>query len=136
LNVWRGPKLNLCGVLSARVSAAVLARASVFIGHDSGPMHLAAVVGTPCVAIFSARELPGKWFPLGRNHEVLFRNVECAGCGLEECVTEQKRCIRGITVEEVNAAVLRQVRRIEEARLHGSRGGGRTANATGSGSSN
>jgi len=111
LKVWRGPKANLCGVLLPRESAAALARASVFIGHDSGPMHLAAAVGTRCVAIFSARNLPGQWFPLGGGHEVLFRRVECTGCGLAECVVEEKRCIRGITVDEVLGAVLRQLER-------------------------
>ena len=56
---WRegnaGPVLNVCGVLSPRESATALARAAVYIGHDSGPMHLAAAVQTPIVAIFSAR---------------------------------------------------------------------------------
>jgi heptosyltransferase III len=111
LKAWRGPKLNLCGQLAPRASAAVLARATAFIGHDSGPMHLAAAVGTPCVAIFSARNLPGQWFPLGEGHEVLYRRVECAGCGLEECSIEQKRCIRGISVDEVAAVVQRQIER-------------------------
>ncbi len=106
---WPGPKLNLCGQTTPRESAALLAGAQVFAGHDSGPMHLAAAVGTRCVAIFSARNPPGQWFPLGAGHEVLYRKVSCAACGLDECTTEQKRCIRGITVDEVAAAVKRQI---------------------------
>jgi len=54
---WPGPKLNLCGQLSVRQSAAVLTHARVYLGHDSGPMHLAAAVGIPCVAVFSSRNL-------------------------------------------------------------------------------
>jgi ADP-heptose:LPS heptosyltransferase len=77
-------------------------------------MHLAAAVGTPCVAIFAARSLPGQWFPLGEGHEVLYRRVECMGCGLDECIAERKRCIRGITVDEVAAAVTRQIERRKE----------------------
>jgi ADP-heptose:LPS heptosyltransferase len=111
---WSGPTLNLSGRTSPRGSAAILAGAQVFVGHDSGPMHLAAAVGTPCVAIFAARSLPGQWFPLGEGHEVLYRRVECMGCGLDECIAERKRCIRGITVDEVAAAVTRQIERRKE----------------------
>ena len=69
---WAGPYLNLCGSISPRLSAGVLGHACLFIGHDSGPMHLAAAVGTPCVGIFSRRNLPGKWFPLGSGHHILY----------------------------------------------------------------
>ena len=93
--------VNLCGGLTPRDSAACFARATVFIGHDSGPMHLAASVGTPVVAIFSARNLPGMWFPFGARHKVIYHQVDCMGCGLEECVVERKKCIYGIAVEEV-----------------------------------
>ena len=98
---WLGPKLNLCGVLTPRESAAVLKMATIFIGHDSGPTHLAAAVGTPCVAIFSARNKPGVWFPYGGQHRVIYHQTECYGCGLEVCERNGKRCIASITVEEV-----------------------------------
>jgi ADP-heptose:LPS heptosyltransferase len=55
-----------------RESAALLARAAAFIGLDSGPMHLAASVGTPVVAIFSTQNPPGAWFPVGRRHRILY----------------------------------------------------------------
>jgi ADP-heptose:LPS heptosyltransferase len=69
---WTGPAVNLCGRLSVRETAAALARAQLFVGHDSGPMHLAAAVGTPCVAIFSSRNLPGEWFPHGKQHSIFW----------------------------------------------------------------
>jgi ADP-heptose:LPS heptosyltransferase len=95
-----GPVVNLCGRLTPRESAAALARAQLFVGHDSGPMHLAAAVGTPCVAIFAARNIPRQWFPYGRQHRVLYHPVTCAGCGLETCVVERKRCLTSISVDE------------------------------------
>jgi ADP-heptose:LPS heptosyltransferase len=102
---WRqagaGPVVNLCGLLTPRESAAAFARARVFLGHDSGPMHLAAAVQTPCVAIFAARNKPRVWFPYGRQHRVLYHKTECWGCGLETCIVERKRCLTSITVEEV-----------------------------------
>lgn len=106
LTNWRGVGVNLCGALRVRESAAVLARCKVFVGHDSGPMHLAAAVGTPCVAIFSSRNLPGEWFPCGRAHRVLYRRMSCQGCRLDVCERHQKACIRSITVESVQRAIL------------------------------
>jgi heptosyltransferase-3 len=100
-----GPLVNLCGALTPRESAAVLARAVVFVGHDSGPMHLAAAVQTPCVAIFAARNKPRAWFPYGAGHRVVYHRVDCWGCGLETCVVEKKKCLTSIAVEEVVAQV-------------------------------
>ena len=106
---WRanggGPVVNLCGRLSPRESAAAFSRARIFVGHDSGPMHLAASVQTPCVAIFAARNKPRVWFPYGRQHRVLYHKVDCWGCGLETCIVEKKKCLTSITVDEVMAEV-------------------------------
>jgi heptosyltransferase-3 len=107
---WRGanpggPVVNICGKLTPRESAAAFARARLFIGHDSGPMHLAAAVQTPCVAIFAARNKPRVWFPYGRQHRVVYHQVSCWGCELETCIVEKKRCLTSITVDEVVAEV-------------------------------
>jgi ADP-heptose:LPS heptosyltransferase len=106
LAAWPGPRLNLCGLTSPRESAAVLQQSDLYLGHDSGPMHLAATVGTPCVAIFAAHEPPGVWFPHGAGHRVLYHKTECYGCALSECVVHAKKCILSIGVEEAAAAVL------------------------------
>lgn len=68
---WNGPALNLCGALSTRESAAVLARCGMLVCHDSGPMHLAATQGTPCVALFGSLNQPRQWFPWGDQHHVI-----------------------------------------------------------------
>ena len=108
-NGWRekssSPVVNLCGLLTPRESAAVFAHAPVFVGHDSGPMHLAAAVQTPCVAIFAARNKPRVWFPYGKQHRVLYHQTDCWGCGLETCIIERKKCLTSITVDEVVAEV-------------------------------
>jgi ADP-heptose:LPS heptosyltransferase len=101
----RSPVVNVSGRLTPRESAAVFAQATVFVGHDSGPMHLAAAVQTPCVAIFAARNKPRVWFPYGKQHRVLYHQTECWGCGLETCIIERKRCLTSITVDEVVAEV-------------------------------
>jgi heptosyltransferase-3 len=104
-SLWGQRGLNLCGKSSPRVSAAVLPKCKLFIGHDSGPMHLAACVGVPCVAIFSARNLPREWFPRGDKNVVLYSKTDCAGCGLEVCITQQKKCLTSISVKQVEDAV-------------------------------
>ena len=97
---WPGQALNLCGELSVRESAAALEHARLFVGHDSGPMHLASAVGTTCVAIFSSRNLPGEWFPHGPHHRVLYTDVPCRGCGPTPA-PDMPRCIASIGVEDV-----------------------------------
>lgn len=102
---WNGPKVNLCGRLSPRETAAVLEHAEVFLGPDSGPMHLAASVGVPCVIAFSAHGLPGVWYPAGKQHEIIYHQPECFGCGLETCIVMEKKCLRSVTVDEMEQAV-------------------------------
>jgi ADP-heptose:LPS heptosyltransferase len=104
---WAGAKLNLAGWMGPRESAAVYAHAEVFVGPDSGPKHLAACVGVPCVCAFGARNLPGVWFPPGTQNQIVYHLPECFGCGLETCIAMQKKCIRSVTVEEMEQAVER-----------------------------
>ena len=102
----RTPILNLCGKVTPRESAAAIERAVLFVGHDSGPMHLAASVQTPSVTIFASLRPPGMWFPHGNRNRVLYRNVDCAGCGLETCLVQRKKCILSITVDDVLAEII------------------------------
>ncbi len=69
---WAGPQLNLCGLLTPRESAAVLAGCDALICHDSGPMHLASSQGTPCIALFGQYNRPRQWFPYGSSHRVIY----------------------------------------------------------------
>ena len=69
---WTGPHVNLCGIAEPRISALAMRDAAFYLGHDSGPMHLAALAGTRCVAVFSARAKPGVWFPRGNGHKIFY----------------------------------------------------------------
>lgn len=106
IQAWGNGGLNLCGQTSPRVSGVVLKQAKVFIGHDSGPMHLSAAVGTPCAAVFSARHFPRQWYPRGDFNKIIYHKTDCAGCGLDVCVVQQKKCILSVTANEVIAAVM------------------------------
>jgi ADP-heptose:LPS heptosyltransferase len=83
-------------------SAALLRRCALYVGNDTGAMHLAAAVGTPCVAVFAAREPARSWHPYGDGHVVLRRDeVSCAPCYRSQCTTQGLRCLLGIEVEQV-----------------------------------
>jgi heptosyltransferase-3 len=101
---WAGTAVNLCGELAPRETAAALRKAELFLGPDSGPMHFAAAAGVPCVIAFAARTEPGVWFPQGAGHRILYRNVDCAGCKLETCVEQKKKCLTSISVDDMLAA--------------------------------
>ncbi|MCE0497247.1 MAG: glycosyltransferase family 9 protein [Methylacidiphilales bacterium] len=101
---WRWQCLNLCGKTSPRVSAAVLGRARLYLGHDSGPMHLAAASGTRCVSIFSAQSPPGQWFPFGEGHVNLYPQGFYDPMRAAD-LDYQRRAIATIGIAEAAAAV-------------------------------
>lgn len=100
-----GRGYNAAGLLDVRSAACAMSRCRGYLGNDTGTMHLAAAVGVPCVAIFSARARPGEWYPYGQGHRVLRHSVPCAGCELIECNQEGHPCLTGITVDEASAAL-------------------------------
>ena len=94
---------NAAGELNIRQAAAALAKCRLYLGNDTGTMHLAASVGTPCVAVFAAIDYPGRWHPFGNNHIILREKVECEGCHLQVCPVENL-CLSKISVERVLSA--------------------------------
>jgi ADP-heptose:LPS heptosyltransferase len=92
--------LNLAGRTSMLESCEALRRCGFVVCNDSGVQHMAAAVGTPCVSIFSAREMRGKWHPYGVRHIVLREDVPCRACYLDECPRENF-CIRLVQVADV-----------------------------------
>lgn len=103
IDAW-GCGANAAGELSVRHAAVALSDCRLYVGNDTGTMHLAAAVETPCVAIMAAIDWPGHWNPYGAGHTVLRRSVPCEGCLLHVCEREAMRCLKEISVEEVVAA--------------------------------
>ena len=114
---WPGEKKNLCGQLTPRETAAVLRHGELFLGPDSGPMHLAAAYGVPCAIAFAARDLPGRWYPAGKVHQVVYHAVPCRNCALVTCRVNQKRCLTSISVDEMFAAAMQAWKNGKEARV-------------------
>jgi ADP-heptose:LPS heptosyltransferase len=102
---WGSRCHNLAGRLSVYGSAVAMESCLTFVGNDTGTMHLAAMVGLPCVTIFSARNYPGQWEPYGSNHIVLRHETSCSGCRLDVCLEHNYDCLLHITVDDVLQAV-------------------------------
>jgi ADP-heptose:LPS heptosyltransferase len=97
------PALNLAGRTTVGGLAAVIARLDLFVSGDTGPMHLAAAVGTPSVAVFGPGDVRG-WAPLDRAlHPVVRVPVECSPCPHRECPIDH-RCLRRVSPAAVLAA--------------------------------
>ncbi len=92
--------VNAAGELSIRGAAAVFEHCQLYLGNDTGTMHLAASAGVRCVALFSARDWPGRWFPYGKGHVVHRIAVPCEGCRLDVC-DRGNLCLTQIGAEEV-----------------------------------
>ncbi len=90
---WSGPVANLCGNLTPRECAAALARCDVLACHDSGPMHLAANQGTPCVALFGNFNKPRQWFPFGTGHRVIYEPSGVRRISVERVAAELEAAI-------------------------------------------
>ena len=96
-----GRGYNAAGALTLRGSVAALRRCALYLGNDTGTMHLAAAAGTPCVALFSSREWPGMWFPYGVRQKVFRTQIECEGCALVECFEQKRACLDRVGSHEV-----------------------------------
>lgn len=104
----RGEAALIPDALPVGELAALLAEADLFFGHDSGPMHVAAAVGTPTVGLFGASR-PAQWRPLGEGHTVVRPSMPCSPCpypSLCEPPNPYKMyCVRRIGRAEVVAAL-------------------------------
>lgn len=94
------------GVFGFRQMAALIARASLLVSGDTGPMHVAAAVGTPYVALFGPTPVAER-APLEARGISLMHPVPCGPCDQKRCPNAGEdyiRCMRLITVEEVRGA--------------------------------
>jgi ADP-heptose:LPS heptosyltransferase len=89
--------------------AAVLDRAEALVAANTGPAHLAAAVGTPVVSLFAPTVSPLAWRPWRVPHELLYREVPCAGCRARRCPVPGHPCLHGVEATEAAAALRRLV---------------------------
>lgn len=97
------PAINLAGQTDLLQLATLLRRANLLVSNDSGPIHLAAAVGTPVVAIFGPTD-PSRVGPYGDGHVVLRKETDCSRCTRRACIRDAL-CMKAVDVSEVFEAV-------------------------------
>jgi lipopolysaccharide heptosyltransferase II len=99
------PKVKIidgCGKFSINQLAALIKKCNVYISADSAPLHVAAAMKTPFVALFGPTD-PGRHLPPAKNYAVIAKNLSCAPCYKSKC--RKPKCMESISAEEVFEAV-------------------------------
>ena len=99
-NLMAGRSVPFAGNLQVRELAACIEKCDLFLTNDTGPMHIAAAVGTPTVSLFG----PGnhiRFQPLGGLHQIIRHDVPCSPCKQFTDKCKDNICMKKITVDEV-----------------------------------
>jgi len=94
----KGRAITFAGKTTLTELAALYEKAALVISTDTGPMHLAAAVGTPVVAIFGPTA-PWRTGPFGPGHQIITANLQCIPCFKRRC--EKTDCMNLISVDQV-----------------------------------
>jgi ADP-heptose:LPS heptosyltransferase len=105
------------GTLRVPETTALLERADLFVGADSGPAHLAACAGTPSIVLFSGTNTVGQWRPWSRRSLVLRHRVACRPCHRKACPLADHPCLGGIAPNRVFRAARRWWSRVNRTEL-------------------
>ncbi len=109
--------IDACGAMDLPTLAGLLQHLAVLVTGDTGPMHLAAAMGTPVVALFGPSD-PKRYGPLIEASAILRVDLPCSPCGQvrlppERCRGHVPDCMDGITVERVVRATIALLDRAE-----------------------
>jgi heptosyltransferase III len=96
----------VAGRTTIKQFSAIAKRSALFVGSDSGAMHIASAVGTPVVALFGPSN-PSEWGPRGGPVEILYKELDCRSCFHPTCTKGEENCMKLIAVHEVFAAAQR-----------------------------
>jgi heptosyltransferase-3 len=97
--------IDLCGKTTVKELAAISSAADLFIGVDSAPMHIAAAVKTPVIALFGPTG-ENVWRPFGDRHVVITKNLSCKPCKKGSCEGVPLRdCMSEIKPDDVKESV-------------------------------
>ena len=94
--------IDACGKFSINQLACLIKRCAVYISGDSAPLHVAACVDTPFVALFGPTS-PERHVPPAKYYALVRRNLACSPCYKSKC--SHRKCMKLITPEEVLQAI-------------------------------
>jgi heptosyltransferase-2 len=104
-SIMKARPISLVGETSMRDLAALFACCAVFIGNDSGAMHMAAAAGLPVIGIFGSTDPEGT-APVTEQFSLIREVVSCSPCFLRRCPVDH-RCMTRISVDSVFTAAMR-----------------------------
>jgi lipopolysaccharide heptosyltransferase II len=102
ISLMNRPAVNATGETTLTELAYLLERAQLIITTDSGPMHIAAAMGTPVVALFGPTA-PWRTGPYSKSAEIVRNDLYCSPCFKKKC--NHISCMKDISVEDVLKAV-------------------------------
>lgn len=102
--------INIGGQTTLPELSCIYREALAVITTDSGPMHMAAAMGTPVVALFGPTD-PARTGPYGANHTIIRTGISCSPCFLKKCPT--RKCMTDIMPEQVYEALEKTVLRLK-----------------------
>ncbi|HLF86622.1 MAG TPA: glycosyltransferase family 9 protein [Nitrospiria bacterium] len=121
IEATRAPLIDMRGKTNLKQLAALLKEVDLLVTNDSGPMHIAAALGTPVVAIFGPTD-PKRTGPYGEIHRVIRGSAKCSPCFKKKCGMPSHLCMDAISVD----MVLEEVSSILKTNNTGSVGAERT----------
>lgn len=98
--VMVGKAYNIAGLTTLPRLASVLQKSKLFIGNDSGPMHLAAAVGVQTIGLFGPGN-PNRFGPVGDKCHYIWKKQDCPPCRGDICQLGSEGCMSKITVQDV-----------------------------------
>ncbi len=114
VNLMEAPAIPFAGNLQIRQLAACIEQCDLFLTNDTGPMHIAAAVGTPTLSLFG----PGnhiRFQPIGARHQIIRHDVPCSPCKQFTDTCKDNICMKGIAVEEVWQSISSTLGKLSDA---------------------
>lgn len=102
--------VSFAGILNIKQTSALISRCNLFVSNDTGPMHIAAVLKTPLIALFGPGDIT-RFDPrnISDKAAVFYEHVECAPCEKVEC--DDMKCLKRITPKVVMSIALKLLTR-------------------------
>jgi ADP-heptose:LPS heptosyltransferase len=95
---------SIAGLFSLTEFAALCKSAQLYVGNESGPLHIASLIGTPTVGLYGPGE-PHVFYPIGSQSKILHHVLPCNPCNQLDCVHSESPCIKRISLQEVANAI-------------------------------
>jgi heptosyltransferase II len=101
---------DMTGAFNLRELMAILNSCDLVIANDTGPMHIASLLGVEVITFFGAGDII-ETHPVGEKVHIIHRDLPCSPCLKSECAEGNYKCLKLITIEEVTEIALRALRR-------------------------